>query len=85
VARIRGVASESAVGTLLERGLIEESGRSRFGAVMYRTTELFEKLFGLSGLDALPDPAAFDPTPEDEGDIRERLLRAGEARARTAG
>ena len=33
VARIRGVASESAVGTLLERGLIEESGRSRFGAV----------------------------------------------------
>ena len=84
VARIRGVASESAVGTLLERGLIEESGRSRFGAVMYRTTELFEKLFGLSGLDALPDPAAFDPTPEDEGDIRERLLRAGEARARSA-
>jgi segregation and condensation protein B len=84
IARIRGVASESAVGTLLERGLIEESGRSRFGAVMYRTTELFEKLFGLSGLDALPDPAAFDPTPEDEGDIRERLLRAGEARARSA-
>ena len=84
VARIRGVASESAVGTLLERGLIEESGRSRFGAVMYRTTELFEKLFGLTGLDALPDPAAFDPTPEDEGDIRERLLRAGEARARQA-
>jgi len=84
MARIRGVASDSATGTLLERGLIEESGRSRFGAVMYRTTELFEKLFGLSGLDALPDPAAFDPTPEDESDIRERLLRAGEARARQA-
>ena len=29
IARIRGVASESAVATLLERGLIEESGRSR--------------------------------------------------------
>ena len=28
IARIRGVASESAVGTLLERGLIQESGRS---------------------------------------------------------
>jgi segregation and condensation protein B len=51
---------------------------------MYRTTELFEKLFGLSGLDALPDQSAFDPTPEDESDIRERLLRAGEARARSA-
>ena len=47
IARIRGVASESAVGTLLERGLIEESGRSRFGAILYRTTELFESLFGL--------------------------------------
>jgi segregation and condensation protein B len=82
LSRIRGVASESAVGTLLERGLIEESGRSRFGAVLYRTTELFEKLFGLSGLDALPDPGRFDPSPEDEGDIRERLLRAGEQRAK---
>src|SRR6188768_3280495 len=84
IARIRGVASESAVGTLLERGLLEESGRSQFGAVMYRTTELFQKLFGLEALDRLPDPAQFDPTPEDEGDIRERLLRAGEARARSA-
>src|SRR3954462_7452213 len=81
IARIRGVASESAVGTLLERGLIEESGRSRFGAVLYRTTELFERLFGLSALDALPDPSGFDPTPGEEGELRERLLRAGEQRA----
>jgi len=81
IARIRGVSSESAVGTLLERGLIEESGRSRFGAVLYRSTELFERLFGLTGLDALPDPSAFDPTPEEEGELRERLLRAGEQRA----
>ena len=84
IARIRGVASESAVGTLLERGLIEESGRSRFGAALYRTTDLFEKLFGLSGLDALPDPAAFNPSPEEEGELRERLLRAGEQRAQAA-
>jgi len=81
IARIRGVASESAVGTLLERGLLEESGRSQFGAVMYRTTELFQKLFGLGGLEALPDPVAFDPSPETEGELRERLLRAGEQRA----
>ena len=81
IARIRGVASESAVQTLSERGLIEESGRSRFGAVIYRTTALFERLFGLSGLDQLPDPSRFDPSPEDERDLRERLLRAGEQRA----
>ena len=81
IARIRGVASESAVGTLLERGLIEESGRSQFGAVLYRSTDLFQKLFGLGSLDALPDPSAFDPSPEDEAELRERLLKAGEARA----
>src|SRR5437764_12068794 len=81
IARIRGVSSESAVQTLAERGLIEESGRSRFGALIYRSTELFEKQFGLSGLDELPDPSGFDPTPEDERELRERLLRAGEQRS----
>jgi segregation and condensation protein B len=83
IARIRGVASESAVGTLCERGLIEESGRSRFGATLYSSSELFEKLFGLAALDALPDPASFDPSPEQEGELRERLLRAGEQRGQT--
>lgn len=80
IARIRGVASESAIQSLTERGLVEESGRSRFGAVIHRTTPLFERLFGLRGLDELPDPARFDPTPEDETELRERLLRAGEQR-----
>jgi segregation and condensation protein B len=83
IARIRGVASESAVSTLLERGLIDEAGRSRFGAVLYRTSELFLKLFGLAGLDQLPDAARFDPSPEEEGALRERLLKAGEHRARS--
>lgn len=81
IARIRGVSSESAVQTLTERGLIEESGRSRFGAVIYRTTALFERLFGLRGLDDLPEISKFDPTPADEADLRERLLRAGEQRS----
>jgi segregation and condensation protein B len=81
IARIRGVSGESAVQTLSERGLIEESGRSRFGAAIFKTTELFERLFGLAGLDALPDPSRFDPTPEDERELRERLLKAGEQRA----
>jgi segregation and condensation protein B len=83
IARIRGVSSESAVQTLGERGLIEESGRSRFGAAIYRTTALFERLFGLAGLDRLPDPSRFDPTPEDERELRERLLTAGERRSTT--
>jgi segregation and condensation protein B len=81
ISRIRGVSGESAVQTLCERGLIEESGRSRFGATIYRTTPLFERVFGLAGIHALPDPAGFDPSPEDERELRERLLRAGEQRA----
>src|SRR4051812_42642746 len=81
MARIRGVASESAVATLLERGLIEESGRSQFGAVLYRTTPRFLKLFGLRELGELPDPSRWDPSPDEEADLRDRLLRAGDARA----
>ncbi len=81
IARIRGVNAESAAATLLERGLIEEGGRSQFGAVMYRTTELFLRLFGLTALDELPDVSEFDPSPELEQELRDRLLRAGEARA----
>ena len=83
IARIRGVNAESAAATLLERGVIEESGRSQFGAVLYRTTELFLRLFGLSSLDELPELSEFDPTPELERELRERLLQAGEARAGT--
>jgi len=81
ITRIRGVSADSATGTLLERGLVEEAGRSQFGAILYRTTALFLKLFGLASLDDLPDPAAWDPSPEEEADLRDRLLRAGEARA----
>jgi segregation and condensation protein B len=80
IARIRGVSSESALATLLERGLVADAGRSKFGAMIFRTTELFDRLFGLEGLDKLPDIAAFDPSPEDERDLRERLLKAGDAR-----
>jgi segregation and condensation protein B len=83
VARIRGVASESAAASLVERGLIEEAGRSQFGAILYRTTPLFLKLFGLRSLDDLPDPGRWDPSPEDAAALRERLLRAGDARVRS--
>ncbi|MGB2710789.1 MAG: SMC-Scp complex subunit ScpB [Conexibacter sp.] len=80
IARIRGVNAESAAQTLIERGMIEEAGRSQFGAVLYRTTELFLRLFGLQSIDDLPDVTAWDPSPELAASIRERLLRAGEAR-----
>ncbi|HEV7774499.1 MAG TPA: SMC-Scp complex subunit ScpB [Conexibacter sp.] len=80
IARIRGVNAESAAQTLIERGVIEEAGRSQFGAVLYRTTDLFLRLFGLQSVDQLPDVTAWDPSPDVAANIRERLLRAGEAR-----
>src|SRR5919197_307904 len=56
VARIRGVAADSAVAGLVERGLIAEAGREdgAGGAIRYRTTPLFERVFGLESLSQLP-------------------------------
>ena len=79
--RIRGVNADSAAATLLDRGLIEPAGHSQFGAVLYRTTTHFLKLFGLRTLEELPDVARWDPSPGEQAGLRERLLRAGEARA----
>jgi segregation and condensation protein B len=81
ITRIRGVSADSASATLLERGLIEEAGHSQFGAVLYRTSTRFLKLFGLRSLEELPDIARWDPSPQEQEQLRERLLRAGEARA----
>ena len=80
IARIRGVNSDSPVATLEDRGLIEEKGRTQFGAILYRTSALFEKLFGLDSLKALPEIKTFAPSAEDEQELREKLLRAGEQR-----
>jgi segregation and condensation protein B len=41
----------------------------------------FLRLFGLRTLQELPDIARWDPTPEEQAELRERLLSAGEARA----
>ena len=56
---------------LLERGLIDEAGRAEDGgAVRYRTTALFERVFGLTNLSELP---RLDDIGEDREEIRERL------------
>jgi segregation and condensation protein B len=78
IARIRGVAADSAVAGLVERGLIAEAGRESGGAVRYRTTALFERVFGLESLAALP---RLDDLGGDADELRERLLEVAEARA----
>jgi segregation and condensation protein B len=69
VARIRGVSVDSVVAGLAERGLIVEDGR-RDGALRYRVTPLFERVFGLESLSALP---RLDDLGASADEIRARL------------
>jgi segregation and condensation protein B len=78
IARIRGVNVDGVVAGLVDRGLIAETGRdSEFGAIRYRTTPLFERVFGLESLAALP---RLDDVGEDVTEIRARLESVAEKR-----
>ncbi|HLX21538.1 MAG TPA: SMC-Scp complex subunit ScpB [Gaiellaceae bacterium] len=78
IARIRGVAADSAVASLQERGLITESGRDdEAGAIRYRTTPMFERVFGLESLSQLP---RLDDLGGDVAEIRDRLHAVAEKR-----
>ena len=79
IARIRGVAADSAVAGLVERGLIAEAGREDAGgAVRYRTTPLFERVFGLDSLAELP---RLDDLGEGTDEILTRLHSVAEQRS----
>jgi segregation and condensation protein B len=78
IARIRGVAADSSVAGLVERGLIAESGRDdSAGAIRYRTTPLFERVFALESLSQLP---RLDDLGADTEQIRARLHAVAEKR-----
>ena len=79
IARWRGVAVDSVVAGLVERGLIAEAGResSSVGAIRYRVTPLFERVFGLESLAALP---RLEELGGDEEELRGRLEALAERR-----
>ncbi len=78
IARIRGVNVDGVVAGLAERGLVAEGGRDdEFGAIRYRTTQLFERIFGLESLAALP---RVDDLGNDVAQIRGRLESVAEKR-----
>ena len=81
IARIRGVAADSVVAGLVERGLIAEAGRdgeaAAAGAIRYKTTPLFERVFGLESLAALP---RLDDLGGEPDEIRARLEAVAEKR-----
>jgi len=80
IARIRGVSADSAVANLVERGLIAEAGRDdgAGGAIRYRTTPLFERVFALESLSQLP---RLDDVGPDTAAIRARLETVAEKRS----
>jgi segregation and condensation protein B len=78
IARLRGVAADSVVAGLVERGLIAESGREEGGAVRYRVTPLFERVFGLESLSELP---RLDDLAADAGELRQRLEQVAAVRS----
>lgn len=57
---IRGVQSDSALNTLMERTLIQEIGRKEGPGrpIIYGTTKDFLKYFGLKNIEELPAPGA---------------------------
>jgi segregation and condensation protein B len=78
IARIRGVNVDGVMAGLVERGLVAEGGReNEFGAIRYRTTPLFERIFGLDSLASLP---RLDDLGEDVTQIRERLEAVADKR-----
>ena len=79
IARWRGVAVDSVVAGLVERGLIAEAGRESGigGAVRYRVTPLFERVFGLESVAALP---RLEELGGEADTIRDRLEELAERR-----
>jgi len=56
VENVRGIDSSSVVNNLVEKGLVEEAGRLDVPGkpIVYRTTSVFLRSFGLSSLSELP-------------------------------
>ena len=82
VAQVRGVSSEWALASLVERGLVEERGRADTpGApILYATTGRFLQLFGLRSLADLDDLESFALSADETDELRLRLLANAERR-----
>lgn len=57
IEQIRGVAVDGVMGTIIERGLVEQSGKAEAPGrpALYSTTPLFLEYFGMGKLEDLPD------------------------------
>ena len=69
VEQVRGVNIDGTMQTILERGLVEQSGRAEVVGrpTLYSTTSLFLEYFGLRGLEDLPAADELRRIPVDKG------------------
>lgn len=75
VSAIRGVTSDSALNTLVERGYVREAGVADApgNPMTYATTRMFLEQYGLRSLGDLPNVEEFAPDEKTAQLIRERL------------
>ena len=82
---VRGVDSSYAVGSLLDKGLIEAAGRldAPGRPMLYVTTDKFLRVFGINSLDELPETEALSVAAAQatEGDADQLTLEDAEAQA----
>lgn len=79
VSSVRGVASDSSVSSLIEKGLVREAGVADApgNPTLYATTKAFLERFGLMSTKDLRDISEFAPDEETRRLIAERLGAAG--------
>lgn len=83
IEQVRGVDCSGVVGTLVEKGLIEERGRLELPGkpLLYGTTKNFLRCFSISDLSELPE---LPKTGEEVNDVGEQLEIAEETESEAA-
>lgn len=68
VEQVRGVDCSGVIGSLIQKGLLEERGRLELPGrpLLYGTTETFLRCFQLSSVDELPPPPRADSEDDEE-------------------
>jgi len=74
--QVRGVDSVYTLGLLLDRGLVESSGRLAAPGrpMLYRTTHVFLRTFGIESLNRLPELPLIENSGDDKEGIRNAIL-----------
>lgn len=87
VEQVRGVDCSGVVGSLCEKGLIEEKGRLDLPGrpLLYGTTTTFLRCFGLASIDELPPLPEKQEGAPAENPVRQMVIDPDNPQAETAG